>query len=94
MYEVIKDFKDLEDNGYIYRAGKPYPRDGANPSNKRIESLASENNKRKEVLIHAVETDEEHEYPKHIGGGYYELSNGEKVQGKGKASEAERALRE
>ena len=35
----------------------------------------------------AVET-----YPKHTGGGYYELSNGEKVKGKDAAIEAEKAL--
>lgn len=91
-YEVIKDFKDLEDKGYVYRAGDAYPRDGSNPTDERIESLASENNKRKEVLIQAVETDEEQEYPKHTGGGYYELSNGERVHGKEKANEAEQAL--
>lgn len=31
----------------------------------------------------------EEEYPKFLGGGYYELSNGEKVQGKDKAIEAQ-----
>lgn len=30
--------------------------------------------------------------PKHLGGGYYELSNGEKVKGKEAAIEAEKAL--
>lgn len=33
------------------------------------------------------------EFPKHTGGGYYELSNGEKVQGKDAAIEAENALK-
>ena len=31
-------------------------------------------------------------YPKHVGGGYYELSNGEKIKGKDAAIEAEKAL--
>lgn len=31
-------------------------------------------------------------YPKHTGGGYYELSNGEKIKGKDAAIEAEKAL--
>jgi len=35
---------------------------------------------------------DEAEFPKHIGGGYYLLSNGEKIKGKEKALEAERAL--
>src|SRR5690606_23292894 len=34
------------------------------------------------------------EFPKHTGGGYYELSNGEKVKGKDAAIEAEKALQE
>ena len=33
------------------------------------------------------------EYPRAIGGGYYELSNGEKVQGKKKAQDAQKELR-
>ena len=33
-------------------------------------------------------------YPKHTGGGYYELSNGEKVKGKEAAEEAEKALKD
>lgn len=32
------------------------------------------------------------EFPKHSGGGYYELSNGEKVRGQEAALEAEKAL--
>ena len=33
-------------------------------------------------------------YPIHVGGGHYELSNGEKVKGKEAAIEAEAALQE
>lgn len=40
----------------------------------------------------AVTTVTEEAYPKHVGGGYYELSNGEKVKGKEAAIEAEKAL--
>ncbi|MDF9520769.1 hypothetical protein P5815_09410 [Bacillus cereus] len=32
-------------------------------------------------------------FPKHTGGGWYELSNGEKVQGKEEAMSAERSLK-
>lgn len=32
-------------------------------------------------------------FPTHTGGGWYELSNGEKVQGKDTAIEAEKALK-
>ena len=31
-------------------------------------------------------------YPQHVGGGYYELSNGERVQGKESAEQAESEL--
>ncbi len=31
-------------------------------------------------------------YPKHVGGGYYELSSGERVKGKADAALAEKAL--
>lgn len=34
------------------------------------------------------------DFPKHTGGGYYELSNGEKIKGKDAAIEAEKALAE
>ncbi len=34
------------------------------------------------------------EYPKHVGGGYYELSNGEKVKGKDEALKVEEALKQ
>lgn len=33
-------------------------------------------------------------FPKHTGGGWYELSNGEKVQGKEEAKEAQRNVGE
>lgn len=39
------------------------------------------------------ESDEKTEFPKHTGGGYYELSNGEKVKGKEEALAAEEALK-
>lgn len=38
------------------------------------------------------EADEESQFPQHVGGGYYQLSNGEKVKGKENAMEAEKAL--
>ena len=40
------------------------------------------------------ETEDIIEYPKHIGGGYYELSNGEKVKGKDEALKAEEVLKQ
>jgi hypothetical protein len=32
------------------------------------------------------------DFPKHTGGGWYELSNGDKVQGKDEAKEAEKEV--
>lgn len=46
------------------------------------------------VPVDDTEDTDNVEYPVHTGGGYYELSNGEKVQGKDKAIEAEKELAE
>jgi len=87
-YKVIEPFTDLQDNNHVYYKGDTFPRKGK-VSEERVAELSSTNNKRKTVLIERVE-----EYPVHTGGGYYELSNGEKVQGKDAANEAEKALKE
>lgn len=94
-YKVLVAFKDLEDNDHIYTEKKPYPREGSKPSEERINELLSSDNKRKEPLIVAVdEGGDAVEFPKHTGGGHYELSNGEKVKGKEAAVEAEAGLKE
>ncbi|GKV64680.1 MULTISPECIES: hypothetical protein [unclassified Sporosarcina] len=51
-YEVLHDFKDLEDKGKIYRKGNSFPQ----PANKkikkdRIEELSSTKNKLGKKLI-------------------------------------------
>lgn len=50
-----KPWKDLKDNDYIYKKGDIYPREGLKPTKKRIEELASTNNKIGEVLIQKVQ---------------------------------------
>jgi hypothetical protein len=40
------------------------------------------------------ETEDTTEYPNHIGGGVYQLSNGEKIRGKDEALKAEEALKQ
>lgn len=50
-YKVVKDFTDLQDNDYIYRAGDLFPREGVEVSEERIKELSTKNNKRNEVLI-------------------------------------------
>ena len=52
---VFPRWKDLEDNGYIYKKGDTYPRKGYTPTKKRIEQLTTQNNKIGEVLIREVE---------------------------------------
>ncbi|SIT91679.1 hypothetical protein [Edaphobacillus lindanitolerans] len=95
-YKVIVDFTDFQDGGHVYRADDPYPRKGAKVSEERVAELSSTENKRNEVLIVAVDDEPPEsvtaEYPKHNGGGWYELSNGETVQGKTAAAKAEAEL--
>ena len=56
MYKVIKSFSDLQDNGFVYKAGDIFPRLGKEVTQKRVDELASKNNKRKEALIqHIIE---------------------------------------
>lgn len=55
-YKVVKTFKDLEDDGHIYIANKDiYPRDGLEPTKKRIKELTSNKNKIGEILIEKLE---------------------------------------
>jgi len=53
-YQVIKDFKDLQDDNHIYRVGDKYPRKGRVKS-ERIEELSGPDNKCKVPLIKATE---------------------------------------
>lgn len=99
-YKVIRAFQDLDDNKHLYGVGEPYPRDGYEPSEERIQQLSTVNNNKRQVFIKKVEgqtperkQEEVNEFPKHTGGGWYLLSNGEKVQGKDEAVEAEKALK-
>lgn len=55
MYKTIKDFIDLQDNGYRYHAGDIFPRNGVSASKKRIEELSTTKNRRHIPLIEIVE---------------------------------------
>lgn len=55
MYKVIKSFSDLQDSGFVYRAGDTFPRFGKEVTKERIDELASKSNKREEVLIQYIE---------------------------------------
>ena len=37
---VYKAFKDLEDNNYLYKKGDIYPREGLEPTKKRVTELS------------------------------------------------------
>ncbi|HGN7148632.1 TPA: hypothetical protein ACU24H_002727 [Staphylococcus aureus] len=52
---IVKvDFTDLEDNRHVYLKGHVYPRKGYNPTDERVKSLASVENKRNEQMIYIV----------------------------------------
>ena len=57
-YVVIKDFRDLQDNRHLYRAGDKYPRKGR-VKKERIEELMSDKNLAGEPLIAQVEEGDE-----------------------------------
>ena len=90
-WKVIEYWEDLQDERHKYNANDPYPREGLEVTPERIAELASNKNKRKRPLIKKDSKDAAN-YPKHTGGGWYELSNGEKVQGKEDAEEAQAKL--
>ena len=53
-------------------------------------SLLWRHHKKEEpVHVEPVSVDEVEQFPKHVGGGWYELSNGERVQGKEEALKEE-----
>lgn len=58
---------------------------------RKADEAAKEDTSDLQVSEEDAQADEEvaGEYPKHTGGGWYELSNGEKVQGKEEAEEKE-----
>ena len=56
---VYKKFKDLEDNNHIYKQGDIYPREGLEPTKKRISELSSKKNKIGEILIKKIEESKE-----------------------------------
>lgn len=55
MYEVIRDFTDLQDNEYPYSVGDIFPHDGLEVSEERLKELSSSQNLQKRPLIKKVE---------------------------------------
>lgn len=56
MYEVIRDFTDLQDNEYPYSVGDAFPHDGLEVSEERLKELSSSKNFQKRPLIKKVES--------------------------------------
>lgn len=58
MYKVIKYFTDLQDNGFEYKEGDEFPRQGMTVLPSRLKELSTTNNRRKEVLIQEIPDEE------------------------------------
>jgi hypothetical protein len=80
--KVIKRFQDKESKK-IHNVGDLYEHESAD----RVAFLV-----KKGFLDENEVQPAESEFPKHTGGGYFELSNGEKVKGKDEAAAAEKEL--
>ena len=63
MYEVLRSFTDLQDNGYVYNVGDIFPHVGKKVSEARYHELSTSSNKIGVPLIKevAVEVEEEKE---------------------------------
>lgn len=57
-YEVISDFKDLQDENFIYRKGDKFPRKGRAKRERAEELIGSDNLIGKPVLREVEEGDE------------------------------------
>lgn len=54
MYEVIRDFTDLQDNEYPYNVGDIFPHDGLEVGEERLKELSSSQNLQKRPLIKKI----------------------------------------
>lgn len=100
-YKVVHPFRDIQDtnksnpNGRVYKVGDEFPATQRKVSEERINELKGRNNKIGYPLIEDS-LDKvpkgNADYPWHLGGGYYELSDGSKVRGKDEAKKAEQQI--
>lgn len=58
MFKVIKEFRDLQDNDYIYEVNDIYPHDNREVPVERIEELAGKKNKIGKILIQKLKEEE------------------------------------
>ena len=54
-YTVLTYFEDLKDNGFRYRKGDEYPRNGLKVTPERIKELCSADNLRQKPLIEPID---------------------------------------
>ncbi|MFW5437113.1 hypothetical protein [Paenibacillus apiarius] len=98
--KVVNRFKAEEHDGHVYQPGDIYPAEGFEANAERVAFLSEVHPKYGVLFLVVTQKIEEEasgggeEFPKQVGGGTYELSNGEKVKGKKEAIEAEKALKE
>ncbi len=57
MYRVITNFVDLQDNNRLYRSGDVYPRNGITVSEKRLNELLTDKNRKHTPVIEVVSDD-------------------------------------
>lgn len=82
--KALKVFSDME-NKVIRKPGEIFE-----VTEERAEQIIAAN---PELIEHVEAEEGKPEFPKHIAGGMYLLSNGEKVKGKEAAFKAEEALK-
>lgn len=85
MAKVIKRFKERHENFKLYEKGDTYTYE----NKERVAFLVKEGYLEEHFVGIDLATGKDKTAIKHTGGGWYELPNGEKVQGK---EEAEQAL--
>lgn len=100
-FKVVHPFRDIQDtnksnpNGRLYKVGDEFPATQRKVSEERIAELKGRKNKIGRPLIEdSLEEAPKGnaDYPWHLGGGYYELSDGSKVRGKAEAEKAEKQI--
>jgi len=92
FFKVLNDFKDTQ-HQHTYKVGDDYPKEGYKAEEKRVAYLQSENPEYRMRFLgegkeQPLEDSSFDSKIKHVGGGWYELPNGEKVQGKEEANAA------
>lgn len=97
-YKALNTFKEVDHDGTVYEAGDPYPKEGFKAEKKRVAFLQDLHPEYGVRFLTSEDDGEQGEENnddsdldkdlKHVGGGWYLLPNGEKVQGKDEAVEA------